>query len=774
MGFHGLPVILQYAVDDGPVKIHNFWTTPIKVSLNLIKWMMEHGSGITAFNIAFDMFHLNKVYNVFNSYHDHDELPINIIEELALLEPGARDGLCVKPIAACDLMLHAKRGPYQSLMDRKPIRIKRVPTPIAFQLAAKLEENIKLKDIYFASFKDKTRKRWQVHDIEKADGKIDPNFKDIVLRFAPSVGLKALAVDALNLPVTAFKDIQPKYQPNELGYAPYALAVGKPGAWNGAWPIHVKDHVKHWEENEEAKKYAIADITMLRDLYKYFDCPSAGDTNSTLACMVAAVRWRGMSINVEGITKLRDQATKEMEAAPKSPKFVRKYIWPLLSANEVACLDSMKGGAGTGKVVIEAIAKFTDDDDKPTEAALRAKKVMEARKAEKRKNLFDKLLLAGRFHVSFKVIGTLSERMSGSDQLNAQGIDKLETIRQCFPLAWPGMQLDGGDFASFEVTIAEAEYKDPELRKDLTEVFPCDDCDTTGIHRKCAGKGCKKCKKTGKCDECKGTGHTPRKIHGLFAQFLFPGKSYREIVKSKGSENDMYDKGKRAIFSQFYGGNEQTIVDRIDGVNLEDATRAAQAFGARYRGVARSRMEIYNDFCSMRQEGGIGSKVTWANPKDFVECMLGPKRYFTLENKICKYLFDLANDPPKEWTNIRGQVVRRDRYQSNAGATRSALFAAAFNVQSQNMRAASNHKIQAVGARATKEVQVDIWSLQPIGVNPWKVISMNVHDEIMNSVVPELSEQLEKIVKDKVETFRPLIPLIQIDWKRNMSSWAEK
>ena len=47
----------------------------------------------------------------------------------------------------------------------------------------------------------------------------------------------------------------------------------------------------------------------------------------------------------------------------------------------------------------------------------------------------------------------------------------------------------------------------------------------------------------------------------------------------------------------------------------------------------------------MRQPGGIGSKVEWHEPADFVESMLGFRRYFTLENRICKTLFDLADDP---------------------------------------------------------------------------------------------------------------------------------
>lgn len=36
-----------------------------------------------------------------------------------------------------------------------------------------------------------------------------------------------------------------------------------------------------------------------------------------------------------------------------------------------------------------------------------------------------------------------------------------------FPLAWDGYELCGGDFDSFEVTLADAVYNDQTLRADL-------------------------------------------------------------------------------------------------------------------------------------------------------------------------------------------------------------------------------------------------------------------------------------------------------------------
>ena len=56
--------------------------------------------------------------------------------------------------------------------------------------------------------------------------------------------------------------------------------------------------------------------------------------------------------------------------------------------------------------------------------------------AAKEIELYDKLLLAGKFHASFIVIGALSSRMAGADGLNAQGIKHTKEVRQMFP--FPG------------------------------------------------------------------------------------------------------------------------------------------------------------------------------------------------------------------------------------------------------------------------------------------------------------------------------------------------
>jgi DNA polymerase I-like protein with 3'-5' exonuclease and polymerase domains len=96
------------------------------------------------------------------------------------------------------------------------------------------------------------------------------------------------------------------------------------------------------------------------------------------------------------------------------------------------------------------------------------------------------------------------------------------------------------------------------------------------------------------------------------------------------------------------------------------------------------------------------------------------------------------------------------------------------NIQSQNTRAAINHVIQASGAQLTKGLQCAIWELQPYGINDWVVQPMNIHDEIMVPTHPDYVKKVTNVVEKYVEDNKKTIPLLEIDWKENMSSWAEK
>jgi len=751
-------VLIQWAEDDGPINLHNVWQEPVGATLDLIEMFMKNT--VVGFNLAFDHFHLSKLYTVFAQV-DRELIPEDNIDLIAMLEPQGRLGPCLKPVGAVDLMLHARKGPYQSLMERKDIRLRKVPSAIAQSLADELSKRIEIDGIYFARRKDKFAPNWKVYDRKKS-GKFDPDFKDVLLKFQPSGKLKTLAQHALGATETITFDeigIDKSFLPSECGWAPFALAVAKPNDWavhhkgnkktTYAWPAVIQYHIDYWAFNPIAKQYANDDVKYTRALFHYFD-PEINDDDSVLACLVGSVRWRGYAIDIPAVQKLKTEAIKKSRLAPKDPAMVKKWLLPDLNEIEQLAMQNFEGEISTKKIILENIAAWENHP-----AAIKAQAVLDARKSKKEVELYDKLLQAGRFHASFVVIGTLSNRMSGSDGLNPQGINHKIEVRQCFPLADSGLQLDGGDFDAFEVVLADAVYDDKQLRDAITKIIDCPLCEMQG------------------CKECGNTGKITQKIHAMYALELFPGKTYKEIVQSKGKDPDLYDKGKKGVFQAIYGGDEKTLNKKL-GIPEDIALEAITVWMRKFPGIKRARVRIFDSFCSMRQPGGIGTKVFWHDPKDYVESFLGFRRYFTLENKICKELFNLANKVPDEWKDVKVKVIRREREQTVAGATMSALIAASFGIQGANMRAAANHEIQSPGAKITKTVQVAVWKAQPAGIHEWVVVPMNIHDELMVPVKPEYSEQVRQNVLDSVETFRSKVPLIKIVWKTNLPNWAGK
>lgn len=829
VGFYGMAVLLQYAIGDGKVALYSIWKNPVIDTLLLIEGMMNHKGGVIGFNLAFDHFHLCKIYTVFSLIPKSmkGKLPEDMIDLIGELEPQGRFGPALKPVKCVDLMMHARRGPYQSTMDRSDIRLRTIPAIIAPDLAAILTERIKLDDVLFARKKD-PKERWKVMDIKDEDGVVVPDFKDVMLKFAPSGALKALVKTAGigkdERLLFADVEVDKKYRPIEYGFAPWALAHQgtSPGDWKLTWPMMIQKHIDHWHYRKAARTYAEDDVHDTRNLWKHFHdsdiiaqfgAPKFNDDDSVLACMVATVRWRGFPIDIPGIKAVRDAAQLQKDKSPynfNSVKVTRNYLIEVLDPvvtmiltdertgrlstqkeallelekqkEEKVCDDCFGEGLdwdqnqcptckGEGTIVLtEALTQcdkcttYDDGDviydnlctscngeghyegskgplfDFPVRhpAAKRAKEILDFRDAGKEIELYDKLLRAGRFHASFKVIGTLSGRMAGGDKLNAQGIKNAVYVRNKFPLADEGWILCGGDYDGFEVALMEAAYEDPLLRKDLL-----------------SGK----------------------KMHGLFGMHLFPGHTYEEICATKElpGQLNLYSRSKTGVFAVAYGGDEGTLATKV-GIEQSVAMDAYQSWCNRYHVWGEARMKLFNMFCSMRQPNGLGTKVEWHEPADRIVSMFGFPRYFTMEMDICKILFQLGEKPPKRWADHKMKVTRRDREQSCSGATRSALLGAAFGVQSSAMRAAANHVIQSSGATITKIIQAGIWNkFQPDGIHEFMVMPLNIHDEVLSPTHPSICEAVREFVNETNDAImKDKVPMLAMDWKIGIPDWADK
>jgi hypothetical protein len=788
-GFHGLATLIQWAFEDGDVHLHNLWDVPVVDTLKLIEDFCDHTC--VFFNASFDWFHLCKIYTMWRLLPGDAiprELPMDVLTQA---EKEARDGPCIKPKGVMDLMLHSRKGEYQTLMSRHDVKVTKVPTALAQPLANKLEELIEFDGILFAGRKNPNAPKWGVYDRIKRgkEDEIDPNFKDVVLKFKPARGLKYLAEHCLGLDPEfhSFKDVYPAHPRPvfELGYAPFALAISsadkewkcwdKSGKLKGqAWPAQIHIDIEHWRENEEARRYARDDVVYTRLLDEYFGFPERDDNDSVLACMVAAVRWHGFEVNIEAVSELLRKSSEVLASSPvniNKPAQVKRYIREVMDESEAVLIDKSTKKANLEKIRADYVVSPDDIDPEvggeicircfgegneggeecprcegvgslpegPTLASKRAAEILKCKAAAKEVELYTKLLKAKRFHAAFKVIGTLSSRMAGGEGLNAQGIKGSEEVRSAFPLKWKGMKLCGGDFDGFEVTLADAVFKDDKLHADLL-----------------AGKS----------------------IHTTMAQQIYPDKTEEQIKASKGYKDggdiDMYTRGKQAVFATLYGGDANTINKKLS-IKKKIAEQAFDGFQKEYPGIKRTRDQIAEDFQALKQHGEVGSgHISYKEPAEYVETFLGFRRYFTLENRIAKALYDLARNVPAAWRSLSFTVVRRDRDQTPAGAVSSALYGAAFQIQASTIRAANNHLIQSPGAMITKALQRRIWDLQPHGVHDWYVAPMNVHDEVLSVTHPDYVEEVTKVTVEVVESFRDRVPLIGMDWVRDMENWAGK
>jgi hypothetical protein len=769
-GFYGMPVLLQYAYDDGPIHLWDIWKKPVKETLTLLDEMLE--CCMVFFNASFDMFMLCKLYTTFLLL-DPDFIPETDVRLVAEKEILGRDGPCIKPASALCLMLHSRKGPFQCLMARDAVRVKRVPTILAGALAQELEKRVEIDGIMFAGRKNKDAPKWQIYDRTNKNDEVDPDFKDVVLKFNPAGGLKFLAEHVLkHEPDAHFGDIACKILPVEKGYIPFALGMSTPeddwqvfdpqGKLLGqAWPGIIHHHIEHWATNEKARKYAKDDVKYTRMLDEYFDFPEPGDDDSILACMVAAVRWHGFIVDIEKAKILLEKSRGVVAASPvniNKPRQVRRYIRECMDETEALLIDKSTKKAnietirdemqiyeeeecikcfGTGEYEGSSCLRCDGEGTLkvgPMPASRRASEILRIKTASKEVELHAKLVAAGRFHASFQVIGTLSSRMSGGDGLNPQGIKRAKEVRQIFPLKWEGMALCGGDFDSFEVVLADAVFQDEKLRHELVN-----------------GK----------------------KIHALMGMELNPGLSYEDILDTKGCDPDLYSRGKQGVFALLYGGDHNTIHNKLS-VPLNVAEAAFDNFQKRFPEIKRKRDEVFDQFQAMRQPGGIGSAVIWKDPDDYAETFLGFRRFFTLENNVTKVLFDLAQSLPRNWSEIKLDVVRTDRKQKVAGAVSSALYGAAFQLQAANTRAANNHLIQSPGAQITKRVQRKIWDLQPAGVNEWITAPMNIHDEVLSVTRPDMQQKVAEVVTETVLSYRERVPLIAMEFAMNIANWGDK
>jgi DNA polymerase I-like protein with 3'-5' exonuclease and polymerase domains len=731
------------------VTIHNIWKRPVGETLQLIRKIMTYEGGLIGYNNVHEAYHYNMTYGVLSMLPEGD--PPDVMDYYDCVQSNeSRDNFCVKPVKSLDLMIAGRKGEFQSTLKQKDIVVRKIPSILAEELIKELTQRVKIPEIYFA--KGEKGYRWDIKELSaeglkeitpedrKAGTAIHPDLVNLRLSFNPTTALKAVIKMILGKDVDTFEDTGDVEKHEEYGWWPW---------YADGWLRTIKSHMLKWS-SAKALEYAKNDVVYLGALDQYLKYPEMGDNDSELCFCVGAVYWRGYTIDrpkCEAQLKTREEqladfAKESGNVNIDSPVQVKTWIHSF-------CTDKLEKMMipDTSKKTLEFIIKSPEWKESNPVLVEKVSKLMEARKSGDLIQLFQRVLQVGRLHVSFKVSGTKSDRMAGGNEsfvsrggsINPQGIKHDPAVRECFTLGFDDLPLTGGDFDSFEISIAEALYSDPGLRKELM---------------------------------------TGKKFHALMGS-VFYGRSYEEILAtselSKDHPDGLYSRAKTADFAWFYGAEPAKLAETL-WLSVEEVVEAMVELARRYPKIKEVQDKEKLRFAAMHQPDGLGTKIVWKEPETYSETFLGFKRFFHMEFSVVRALFDLAQKPTDELKRLgsKVKVQRNDRVQSGSGALSSALYGAAFGIQNSVQRIAINLGIQSPGAQITKHVERVIWDIQPSGVNPWIVMPMNAHDEIMSPTKRGYEKLVKTVVDETVESYRSKIPLISMKYKTNMQNWGEK
>ena len=748
-GLVGPMVLLQYAIGDGPVNLHEVWKSPARRTLDLIEEIAANRP--IGFNLVFDWFHFQKLQNMLACLPARSLGAPPTIQAMAAIERQAPlHGLCVKPHAPLDMYLHLITGPFQSLMERQPIRIRLVPEIIAEGLVAELTGAIQFDWIY--THRKKEGPAWKV-----SPSKDRPGFVDIKFSFGASRTLKSIHKYTFGSEPILFPMPEEMY-PVETQWSPYHDSVP------GSWPARIQEHIDYWATNRKARQYGKDDVTMVRDLRRKFG-GTPGDMESTLACLVGSVRYRGYPVDIAGVAR---EHAKSAKLAQSAGDLDWRKVLPKLHE---LCTDPLEASIikSTKDEALEPLTKWIGDDGQEGShpVAKYASAVRVARQHRFRVQWLEKLLTAGRFHPSLSPVGTLTRRASGSGGFNPQNIDKEKETRCLFTLSdtpaslkqydrwlvskglagigklpdlgkWKGCV---GDFDSFETVLAIAAWQDELLTHYVNE------------------------------------GIKPYHVFGsyLYRRTLGGPRADSKVALKEIQKKENYvqyaSRAKNCWYGLLYGAQEFKI-SQTAGVPIEDVAEALKLMADECVGMAKGRQAVFDKLSCVVQEYEHGP-FTWVEPDAKIANIQGWERDFGFEVGIIKCLFELPKKLPHDWRKLEQRVTRRGQEQTISGAVSSAIFGALKQMEARMKRQAGNCIMQSSGAMYCKDLECRIWELQPAGVHPWQVVPLNIHDELDGTIRHNITAT--PIVKRALRAYAVRVPLIKMEWQEDgVTSWASK
>ena len=485
-------------------------------------------------------------------------------------------------------------------------------------------------------------------------------------------------------------------------------------------------------------KYAKLDILYLRVLEEKLNFPEI-DYNSELTHNGAFVKYYGFDIDFDKLDEALSFYTEKVEriekvlqsinprSAPQRLELLKKHF-PLL--------------ASTSKATLQALLKLKDADKEGLE---KVRALLEYGPARQRLLQIKavKECKTGKAHPELKIMGTATNRMSGTSGVNWQGIGAFEEDEEGKRVGLRTAILTPmvGDWSSFEVRIAAAVYQDDNLSKVVAEGLDMHSYTASIAH--------------------------PLIIERLNELSIPENKRY-EWVRKHYKEDDNFvvkcrKQIKAVVFGIFYGAQAFTISESL-GITESEAQRILDLFFRAYPGIKRYRDIIEEKFLT-------ADTVNWsANSINKMEVSLkdltGFERRWDFEKKLSQIFWKLGHSQFR--TGLSGQIVRDKNkgWQSIDNACRSAFLGASINIQSSASRQAVNFRVQATGSSIHKRLQAKLWSETRIG-------TLSIHDEVICITkgfdYDKVTEKIKKYEKDA----GLIVPDLKFDYGKT-ERWSDK
>lgn len=710
---------LQVAIDNGPVEIvylpTGWQADPAKrVQVGrLLELLWSPDSTVVVFNLSFDVYAASMVWH---------QLLGEPFESGNRVAPPPRN----RPV---DLYIHAlvksDLAPYLLQGGRPVATLRRLPEIVGEEVAQQVEDELRTR-IPEALHEFLKRKEHRIED--------RPDLISYSWTIRGRMSLKGLMrfYGLPTLDLAEFWPLPSRKDNEEVAVWPY------PQPWHER-NAPVFDRILA-DTTSPFHVYSKLDILYLRVLDEKLGYPTT-NYNDICAQAVGFTRYAGLGLDrplllrtVEFYEQQRDQAKALMgDLDLNSPKERVAF----LRANAPAGFPI----ASSGKAVLEMIVKSPDMPDslKAAAKAMRDFKSYEQRLVQARLMRDCK---TGRFHPDFRVVGTPTDRMSGSSGLNPQGISKkmehggdgggavgLRAV----------IEADGGgDFDALEMTIGADYYGDVNLKADLAN----------------------------KID--------PHLMAGILMDPLFPTRDYAEAARLKKAEDKFLlgrrnEQNKKANFSIGYLCTYQKVA-AIYGMSDAEGKTAMEAFFNHYKEWGKARAQLEEDYCTADIDHWTLDSIE--RMKDYSENMFGDRRWFTFDKEVADLFWRFGHKSLR--LTRTGRIVRQKEKgeQTFAGAVRSALLGAAIGIQAAVSRRAGNYPIQSTGSRLCKTLMARLWQLtrRPI---------MNIHDELILGRKPTPTDAeldwpaINAVVQEFLVEHRPMVEALNIDFKP-ITNWSEK